>query len=276
MKSLRAASTATILSSLIIVLMLVVALSTATFAWFSANNVVNVSSISFVADTREGEKQGDLQIAWTPTMAENNHVINFAQPEQHNMRLKPMMPLAAPVIGATLDKDEDGEDLFALGFTMGVQEAGTYMYNGFVYADDNAIRPYLCLGALAQQDAFYLINKNPSFAQRVSVDYVIEGELRDKLCVAIFVENKLHWVLSNNKEIYYGVIERNSRVADTKHVETPVTISYNKTVVVPANSSVRLTMYAWYNGVIMYDSDVDKTSVLSILKFNGAYMSTAG
>lgn len=272
MKSLRGSA---FLSTILLVLLLLVALSTATFAWFSANNVVNVSSISFVAETREGETQGDLQIGWAPTIEGNNYIISFAQPDDSGLRLKPMMPIEAPVIGATKDIDEFGNNIFSLGFISGIQEAGVYMYDGFVYDDDESITPYRCKGTLSGQESFYIINKNPQFGQKISIDYTIEGELKDKICIAVFIENTLQFVLSKRNEIYYGTIKQGTNVADTPHVDNLVSVSHNNSVIVPANSSAKVTMYAWYNGVIMNDSDVDKSSTLSILKFKGAYISSA-
>lgn len=269
MKSLRGSA---LITTLLIVILLIVALSTATFAWFSANNVVNVSTISFVAETREGgETQGDLQIGWSQVIEEDNYYVSFANPDS----IKPLMPLTAPVIGATKDTDESDINIFSLNFTSGVQENGTYLYDGFVYADDETITPYICKGEENNQNSYYIINRNERFAQKVSVDYTFTGDLSDKLCMAIFIDDTLQFVFSNSTEIYYGSIERGTLVSDTAHVDNLVSISNNNTIVVPANSSVKVTMYAWYNGVTMTDSDVEKTASLSTLKFSGAYLSTS-
>jgi hypothetical protein len=264
------------ISIILTLILLVVALSTATFAWFSANNVVNVSTISFVAETREGESLGDLQIAWTSEVETDSYLIDFAQPNDSGIDLKPIMPITAPVIGSTNCVNEFNEDIFATGFTSSTQEIGYYMYDGFYYDDDDEISPYKCIGTEEDQDSFYIINTNESFAQRLTIEYTIEGDLADKLCLAIFVEDTLQYVLSESDNIYYGIIEQNTEVDDTRYVDNLVSVSNNNTsVIVPANSSIRMTMYAWYNGVTMTDSDVEKSSTLSILKFKGSYLSTA-
>lgn len=254
--------------SLFIVILLVVALSTATFAWFSANNVVNVSSISFIAQTRDkGAAPGDLQIAWEPNPSQDSYLIDFAQPIDSDIRLMPIMPLEAPVIGATRSKNMLGEDTFIQSFTSGVQENGLYMYDGFLYQLDNGdVQPYQCVSRQGQMD-FYLINKNINWGQEITVDYSITGDLADKLCIAIFIEDTLQFVLSNTIQVYYGTIVRNTLVADTRHVDNLVTISKNNKAYIPANASVKVTMYAWYNGVTMRDNDVNKESTLNELQF---------
>lgn len=267
MKTLRGSA---FFTSILIVALLVVALSTATFAWFSANNVVNVSSISFIAQTRDGgDTPGDLQIAWEPVIETPNFLIDFAQPIDSGIRLTPIMPLEAPVIGATKSVNALGEDTFAQSFTSGIQENGIYVYDGFIHAIDDAdITPYRCVGRDDNQLDYYLINKNFNWGQIISVNYTITGELADKLCIAIFIDDTLQFVLSNTAQIYYGTIEKNAEVSQTKHVDNLITLSNNNTsAYIPPNSSVKVTMYAWYNGVTMRDSDVDKSAILSELQF---------
>ncbi|HKL73972.1 MAG TPA: hypothetical protein VJ903_03675 [Clostridia bacterium] len=256
-------------SSLIIIVLLVVGLSTATFAWFSANNVVNVSSISFIAQTRDkGAAASDLLIAWEPNPTEDNYLIEFAQPIDIDKQLSPIMPLEAPMLGATRSKNELGENIFAQSFTSGVQENGVYMYDGFLYELDNDdVAPYQCVGKEADQYDFYLINKNLNFGQEVTIDYSITGDLQDKLCIAIFVEDILQFVLSNTAQIYYGDIERHTLVADTLHVDNLVKLSKDNKAYIPVNGSVKVTMYAWYNGVTMRDNDINKQSTLNMLQF---------
>lgn len=257
------------ISSLIIVVLLVVALSTATFAWFSANNVVNVSSISFIAQTRDkGAAPGDLQIAWEPDPSGDSYLIDFAQPGDSGLHLAPMMPLDAPVLGATRSRNALGEEIFAQSFTSGVQENNIYMYDGFVFDDylNADIKPYLCVGKQPNQVDFYLINKNISWGQELTVDYSISGALHDKLCIAIFIEDVLQFVLSNSDKIYYGNIVKNTPVSETQSINLAA-LSRNTKVYIPPNSSVKATMYAWYNGVEMRDDDVLKDSILNELQF---------
>ncbi|HKL74301.1 MAG TPA: hypothetical protein VJ903_05350, partial [Clostridia bacterium] len=239
------------ISTLLIVALLVVALSTATFAWFSANNTVNVSSISFIAQTRDkGAAPGDLQIAWEPEPVGNSYLIDFAQPGDSGIHLAPMMPLEAPVLGATRSRNSLGDEIFAQGFTSGVQENSVYMYDGFVY-DENInkdIKPYLCIGSKPNQIDFYLINKNVSWGQELTVDYSITGALAEKLCIAIFIDDVLQFVLCNSSKIYYGNIVKNTPISDTRSIDLAA-LSKNTKVYIPPNSWVKATMYAWYNGV---------------------------
>jgi hypothetical protein len=255
-------------TTIILVALLVVALSTATFAWFSANNTVNVSSISFIAQTRDkGAAPGDLQIAWESNPSQDSYLIDFAQPGDIGIHLAPMMPLEALVLGSTLSKNALGEEIFAQGFTSGVQENNIYMYNGFVYDElSGDIAPYHCVGKQPNQTEFYLINKNVSWGQDLTVDYSITGALSDKLCIAIFIEDVLQFVLSNSDRIYYGSIVKNTPISETKHTNLAA-ISKIAKAYIPPSSAVRVTMYAWYNGVDMRDDDVFKDSILNELQF---------
>ncbi|NLL56051.1 MAG: hypothetical protein GX242_02435 [Clostridiales bacterium] len=258
------------ITSIILVALLVVALSTATFAWFSANNVVNVSSISFIAQTRDkGAAPGDLQIAWEPNPNQDSYIIEFAQPGDSGIYLAPLMPLEAPVIGATRCKNALGDEIFAQSFTQGVQDNDKYIGNGLIYSPTSQdIAPYLCVGKEPNQTNFYLINRNVQWGQQIKVEYSITGELADKLCIAIFIEDVLRFVLSNSDKIYYGAIAKDTLVSNTAHVDLAA-ISKNATAYIPPNSAVKVTMYAWYNGVKMTDNDVYKDSILNELQFKG-------
>ncbi len=266
---LRVIKSSAFLTTLLTIVFLVVALSTATFAWFSANNVVNVSTISFIAQTRDkGAAPGDLQIAWNPSPQSDSFLIDFAQPGDSDIRLMPIMPLEAPVIGATRAVNALGANIFEQSFTSGVQENGVYIYDGFLYDPINSdVMPYRCVGRQIGQDDFYLINKNINLGQEVTVEYSITGDLADKLCIAIFVDDTLQYILSNTTQVYYGNIVKNTPVTATRHVDNLVTLSRENKIYIPPDSSVRVTMYAWYNGVIMNDNDVNKSSTLNQLMF---------
>lgn len=66
---MRKLSTTTSLITIVLILIItVLALSTATFAWFSANNLVNISNISFIAE-HNTDGDGDLRIVWGESSA---------------------------------------------------------------------------------------------------------------------------------------------------------------------------------------------------------------
>lgn len=274
-------------TTVLIILLLIVALSTATFAWFSANNIVNVSSISFMADSNDNEG-GELAISWESDGIETFR-IDFAAPfEDENRRLYPMMPIIAPTIGVTtfeqfaisgyangasvLGDARYADQCFVYGIQTAVYDQATgSTVNKYQY-DGDFTHPYICKNKdNLLQSNFYLINKSDSFAQDVSVQYSITGGLSNKLCVAVFVDDIFQGILTNLSGVHYGAVRKDAYVSNTAYATNICFPTDTLEFFINKSSTVQVRLVAWYDGVSIENDDSGNTATLSMLKFSGSY-----
>lgn len=255
----------TFLSTVLLLAVLAVALSTATFAWFSANNIVNVSSITFTADSSAGN--GDLAIGWNEGDVDS-YRLYFASPLENNDLIAPMMPERLPETGVTTLADFAADGYFTTGTQVNLAAGGAvYQYDG------DPAAPYLCRSDTDyERTEFYLINKNAQLDMRVRVEYETGGTLGDRLCVALFADGLFLGVMTSAEKVSYGTITSGADVAATSSSSDIIFPSLAMTLTVPSAGSVRLTLAAWYDGVAMGDDDVNEESTLSNLKFRGEFI----
>lgn len=264
----------------------VVALSTATYAWFEANTVVNLTTISFGA--RTNARGGALFLGWTVT--DKSYALSFYAPELEEDMISPMMPVKEPVIGKTTYKEfmtnawaEDSVTEMSSGFTMGFEELhgdGTVTYLDY----DEFATPYVCKQSVEEesQNYFYVINDEQDYTQRIVMDYAITGTLKDKLCIAVFINDVFMGVMTNAESISYGNITRGTLVADTKQSSAciaghPMSVDVPMNAIifdVPANNRVTCRMVVWYDGVKIEPDDSDQTATLSRLSFTGKILTS--
>ena len=254
------------ITTVLITVLLLVALSTATFAWFSASNNVNVSIISFTASS-SAERNGDLIISWD-SGAQDGYEIEFVNGTDMN----PMIPKNAPSIGQSYSSfltAGTGSDITS-NFHSSVQaynaSEGYYYYVGKVFNE----APYKCRSASGQEE-FYLINKNEEYAMRVTVRYAIGGENADSLCVAMFADGVLVGVMSNGSVLYYGEIEAGARTDEQTSVTNVIKKDGEIEFSVPAGASAAMRMVAWYSGSDIDNDGKDKAAALTKLSFTGEY-----
>lgn len=254
----------TLLLSFIVVLLLLAALSTATFAWFSASNVVNVSVISFTASSSD-ESGGDLAIGWAQE-DKDSFEIEFAL----NDNMKPMIPKTKPTLGQSYESfiaiisDNVSVSNFHSAAQAHSEEKG-YYYAGAVRSE----YPTKCV-SLEGADVFYLINKNADFAQNVSVKYEIDGENKDAICLALFADDVLVGIFGGGDRVYYGDITVGAAISEQSYAEIiqkSGEISFN----VAAGATKKMRLLAWYSGVDLNNDGAEKTAILSGLKFVGDY-----
>lgn len=267
-------------------LLLIVALSTATFAWFSANNIVNVSSISFMADTDEG--YGELAISWDRSIVDNFR-INFAAPfEDENKKLYPMMPIVMPTkntttfdqfaisgypnIGQSLGDIIYNNRCFIYGIQSAVFDEGTSTYINKYQYDGDFSHPYICKNKdNFEQSNFYVINKSEVYDQDITIEYSITGSLASKLCVAVFVNDLFQGVLTNLDGIHYGIIKKDDKVDSTLVATNACYKSDNLKFNIKKNDAALVRLVAWYDGVTIENNDSGSTATLSMLKFKGNF-----
>ncbi len=253
------------LTTAIVVLLLLVALSTATFAWFSASNVVNVSVISFTASSNN-ESGGELFISWTEA-ADEGYEISFARNED----MRPMIPKNAPQIGQSYEtfiaiiSDERTESNFHSAVQAYDAEGGYQYYAGAFRSE----MPTSCKSEDGYE-TFYLINKNAEFAQKVTVKYEIAGNNAKALCVALFADDVLVGIMGGNEKLYYGEMAVGGRVDEQDSVEI-IAKSGEITFNIAKASAKKMRLVAWYSGVDLDDDMAEKDAMLTSLRFVGEY-----
>ncbi|MCM1306746.1 MAG: hypothetical protein NC037_00885 [Bacteroides sp.] len=252
-------------TSILTILLLLVALSTATFAWFSASNAVNVSVISFTASANDAEG-GDLAIAWTQD-ATDSYEIDFAP----NTDMRPMIPKNLPQIGQSYESFIaiiDGQTTVS-NFHSSVQaydaDSERFLYAGVIRSEV----PTNCKSADGEQE-FYLINKNADFGQKITVKYEIDGENADALLVALFADDLLVGIMGGGENLYYGEITSGAPV-DSQNSAKIISKSGEITFNIPKGGTKKMRLVAWYSGVNLDNDKAEKTAMLSSLKFVGDY-----
>ncbi len=255
-----------VLTSIIMVLLLLVALSTATFAWFSASNAVNVSVISFKASANN-EAGGDLAISWAAD-AKDGFEISFA----NNVDMRPMIPKNKPQIGQSYESfiaiisDKTSENNFHSAAQAYDSEGDFYFYAGVVRSEV----PTDCK-SIDGDEVFYLTNKNADFAQRVIVKYDIQGDNADALCVALFVDDVLVGIMGGGEKLYYGDIALGTPIYEQSAVEM-ISKSEEITFTIAEGATKKMRLVAWYSGVDIDNGKAEKTAMLSSLQFVGDYL----
>lgn len=261
---LRRVRRVSFLATVIMLLLLTVGLSTATFAWFSANNLVNLSEIFFTADVFETE--GDLYIGWDTDWddGEDKDKIEFANPEGGNL-VKPMIPIYMPKIDETLLKN------FSFN-TSAETDGGDIRYR----ADGEEAIPCVCKGP-GGEESFYMRNANAESSQKVSVSLVFDSNdperLDSKLVVALFQKAEdgddfiLRDILTNAEKICYGEIEKGSKVSETPEIELAEKSSFE----IAPGETAELRLIAWFDGVLIKNDDLNMQARLKNIKFSGSH-----
>ena len=257
-----------IITSILMVALLIVALSTATFAWFSASNVVNLTSISFTASSRhEGtqETTGGLLIAWEENATDEqlSGEISIAS----GTHMLPMIPLTAPVTDVTTYAD------FIGSFRTATQVATD---DGVRYAGNPiAATPYTCCKPIVPGEpsptAFYLYNTG-DYAMQVSVAYDIGGDNAESLRVAVFTEGIYRGTLRKG-DLHYGTIVRGALVSEQDKVAYDAENVTKVQFSIPETDSVDVRLVAWYDGVLLGDDGAELDAILTDFGFVGSYTS---
>lgn len=282
----------------IVLALLLIGLSTATYAWFSASNRVNLTDISFTADSVSGETE--LALGWKPRPEGSELDLSGAL----GNLVKPMIPVKALAPGET-----NGAALTeAAGmFNTSVEETGEDGKTRYK-ADGAKCLPYVFSNPDdASEDRVYVRNLNKSRAQRVYVACRPSEDLADKLVVATFAaetaepsgpedyayrgcsvgakaeETDAEGNVEAVPVVYYADIESGTEVNASKSGYTTLGVyshlgagaavadEYDgPSFSVPADGEVCVKIAVWFDGVGMKDEHLGKTAKLNIC-FTGAY-----
>ena len=176
-----------LITSIVMMLVVAVALSTATYAWFTSNTKVEASNISLTAATSTGAAFG---IAWTN---ENygTSLTSVTAPVANSF--KPLVPATYTTSGAS---QTESTVVFATATIR--QEGGQEKYNTDVVSwtssgSDTAAKPYIWNNGT--QNSFYIKNLSTSNGQEHLYVYADVTGASDLVRIAIFDTDKLIGIL---------------------------------------------------------------------------------
>ena len=264
-KSKLLKANASMITTIVLIVLLIAALSTATYAWFSSNNVVNITDVEFTAASNSEGGEGDLIVSWN-NQSTDEFNIGFAGTS--GSTLSPMMPKTIPTLGTTFSD-------FTNNFVTSTVATGTDV-NGnptYVYRKDGTdCTPYICANPNnTTQTEFYLIDINTDYGMELTMSYDISGALANQLHIAVFINDRLVGILSKSN-IYYGTITKG---------ENPLDAAYSNDLIIEDDTilgNIQKTSYVacrfavWYDGVTTIDEHQSGTSALTDLKFFGAFV----
>lgn len=250
------------LSSFLMLLLLFAGLSTATLAWFSANNRVGAGTIVFEARTDTG---GNITIGWEKTSIEKT--IDLPTPST----IGPMVPINLPMVD---NLGESNATTWAnlADFKGEFKTAAIDRSNKFVENGKLAV-PY---SAIKDGHGFYIINHDSSSAT-IRCYANITGENADLLRIALFTKNgnattvdnatftfEGLMMTDNATLLHYGVIEEGKSGDEFNkfpNVTSGADIHDNLTFEIGANGANNISeiiVVAWYDGVLLNEETAIK------------------
>ena len=236
----------------LMVVLLFVVLSTATYAWYSANNVVGAGIITFRSSSSDID--GLLRIGKDKTAKEREITFDTTG------KISPMIPTVNGVIGGT----KFGQFTQFQKTFEGLDGAGQQLV---AMIDGTAATPLVL--SVGGQEYFYINNVATQMDINVKVEYTVVGELADKLHIAMFIGEKeedstLLGIMSGSGTIHYGNIKVGEIVADKPVMDGAYKSTGSITFTVPKNSSVCIRLVAWLDGVDMKNENGNKNTSFSL------------
>lgn len=226
-----------LLMTIIMSLVLVVAMSTATYAWYTSSDRVTVAETEVTAAT---SSSSNLAIGATAGGKETSATIVMSG------GLIPMIPTAEWVIGTSAYDNVE--------FKTATQTADSKFSNDVTSATPSKISK---VGSATQPD-LYVSNLNKDAAVNVNATVTIKDTDSRGLCVALFAGNKLIGVWGN--DVHYGTITAGQAVSS---INTTMQAGEGKVVVasgnahsvgeIAASGNVKINIIAWFDGADLND-----------------------
>ena len=260
--------TSRLISTMLMVLLLAVVLSTATFAWYVVSNVVTIGDMAFSVEIDESTT--GISLSWHELEYGEYNSELLIEPVTDGNVLYPMIPKTLGVVGESTFESFAGSGKFNKG------EQIENIADGFIVKLESIsdTMPYLLREKDGTATEIYVTNWEPVPVE-VTFTYEISAELYDvpgtnvrmekpvatKFRSAIFTsDNKegdliLRGLIAKDGQsesvIHYGVLEGNSNINDVESVSKTEKITF----VVPAESYVKCVVAVWFDGVDMIDED---------------------
>lgn len=257
------------ITTILMVAVLIVAVSTATFAWYTASGSGSASQANLVAAE---SSSANIAVGWESTASTTS--VTFAETAA---KVAPMCPTATPVIGTTT--------YTAMTFnTQSLNAAGQFNGNG----DTNAKAWSVSDGAAdTPKTSFFVINKNQNQEADVTmkINYLtpegVTNANNDKLVVAVFgkqgaeTESTLLGVFSNvDGGFVTGTIANGKTPLGENGCLTKVDSATENTPIVSqivlklkkandVGAFVELSVYAWLDGTALTQEYASQTAAFS-------------
>lgn len=244
------------ISTILMVVVLVVALSTATFAWYTASNTGSASTGNLVA---ADSSAANIAVGWTNDATTTS--ITFAAAP---VTVDPMVPVATPSLESeskttydsltfkTAPMDATGKFGTVVGatpWTVSNAQVGTDGEAGYI--------------AAGTKSSFFVINHNVNASATVKmkcsipaddgadVDPVVYGNA-DKLVVAVFVNGDLAGIFTNKTDYTVGPVnsgaEASALSASTVGITNEISIPLAAEVKSGTGHFAEITVKAWLDG----------------------------
>lgn len=262
-KSSLKSSTQLFFTTIAMILLLVVGLSTATFAWFSANSRVGSGSIVFEA---RNTASASIYLGWTIDSTESE--ITFSAPDE----IDPMVPLSQPVVGVTTADSFYNSFYSASISPVGpLGEPSVFNENGF------RVIPYKANQAPPDapvlQDYFYIINGSAD-PTNVMMQVVFEGINAPLLRVSLFTNERYVGTIRPYETdpmaaTHFGPIIENGLAGTEDFGQIPTELSLTFPIGgndgVATNYYQRLDLVCWYDGVWLDENFMDTNAQISLI-----------
>ena len=249
-----------LITSIVMMLVVAVALSTATYAWFTSASSVSASSVTLTAATNDAAALG---ISWTT----GNYGTSISGSFDGGT-LAPMAPTAYTVGTTTISS---GVNQIAFN-TATIKSDPT---NGLIFGAAGApATPYTWTDGLAQNPhySFHVKNLAPAGTTNVTVTITaaITGAAADLTRVAIFKDDELLGVIANDKaadtraDVAVGTIQNGGIVASFPTVSAANTLSYT----LNADTDSEIAVIMWLDGALFDETRSTETASVA-LSFGG-------
>jgi len=269
--SILKSSSRLFITTIMMVVLLVVGLSTATFAWFSSNIEVRSNELTFTAKNVAGANiyitwDNPEEMNWDEVDKSTMRAIQFADPEE----ILPMVPKNAPTDTTTVSQFKDS----FYGATTNVQENEN---DPLIFNTGGMLKsPYLGNnGAATPQEYFYIINGDAT-STSVSTLVTFKGDNMSLLRVALFVDDVFKGIVVTNNidpttadthygEIVYGEDATTNGFNKISHDATePISFTIPG-IGAGQKNYVKVAIVCWYDGVWLDESGQSKTASISLV-----------
>ena len=243
--------------------MLFVVLSTATYAWYSANNVASVDGLTFTSSAVDAE-DGLLAIGSAPTVTSTSMTFDPLA-----TAFSPMIPVSAATINSTT------YSAFVNNFNKTSEGFNEDLGKWVAKLDGTAATPTTL--TCNENPYFYVINRSGDGDFHVTIEYIFEEEereymIKDKLHIAFFIgEDPTTATLlgiASLTNIHYGAIQAGDDVANTPVMNNVRKDSGEMTFDLPAGNYAVIRAVVWLDGVDMKNNHGSKDMLFS-LTFRG-------
>ena len=221
------------ITTILMVAVLIVAVSTATFAWYTATTSISATTavVSSASST-----SADIGIDWTANLATTSTSITL----DSESKVLPMVPTAAITEGATAITFNSAPINLDGKFTGSVTNPAPWTIK-HVEGEEPDQTTYT---------SFHVINKNYNEAVTVKMTVTdLAGDLADNLCIAVFAGTQVIGVFAN-QDYNVGTITigNESTALGTCDYRVAATTGSITLPEIAARQSVQISVYAWING----------------------------